>query len=60
LTEVHGANYMERTTRQLYITIRGPKPVEIRTAPMVVLQFAVAAVTVDDFFERNLIGNLAT
>ena len=51
---------MDRNNRMLYITLRGQEAIEIRTAPVVVIEFGFPAVKVDDFFEKNLISNLAT
>merc|ERR1712136_93355 len=59
-TKLHGSNYMDRTNRMLYITLRGPQVIEIKTAPVVVIEFGFPAMKVDDFFEKNLISNLAT
>ena len=57
---INGANYLDRDTRLLYITIRGPDPVDVKTVPLVVLKFGLPPITIDDFFEENLIQNLAT
>ena len=53
-----GVNYYNRTSKKLYIVIRGSNPITIRTTPVVQVSLTVS-VTVDDFFERNLVSNLA-
>ena len=57
---VHGSNYFDRTNNMLYVTLRGSDPIDIQTAPAVVIQFGFPAVSVDDFFGTNLVSNLAT
>lgn len=44
----------------LKVIVRGSTPVEIRTAPVLVLAFNLPAMTEDEFFGENLIQNLAT
>ena len=53
-----GTNYYDRTSKKLYIVIRGDNEVTIRTTAVVQVSLTVS-VTVDDFFEENLISNLA-
>ena len=53
-----GTNYYDRTSKKLYIVIRGSQPITIRTTAVVQVSLTVS-VTVDDFFEKNLISNLA-
>ena len=53
-----GTNYYDRTSKKLYIVIRGDREVTIRTTAVVQVSLTVS-VTVDDFFEKNLISNLA-
>jgi hypothetical protein len=57
---VHGANYFDRVLKLMYVTLRGPDHIEIRTSPAVVIAFGFPAISVDDFFETNLVSNLAT
>ena len=55
-----GANFYERSDKRLYFILRGNTPITIRTAPVIQLSLHLAPVTVDEFFEENLILNLAT
>nr|CAB3264911.1 fibrocystin-L-like [Phallusia mammillata] len=57
---VNGANFMDPATRLLYVTLRGSEPIEIVTVPLVLITFQVQAVSIDDFFGKNIISNLAT
>ena len=50
---------MDRRSDILYVTLRGKDAIDIKTAPAVIAKFGFPAVDVDDFFEVNLIGNLA-
>ncbi len=53
-----GTNYYDRDTKQLHITIRGTRPIEIRTQPVIQVTLELA-VTVEDFFAEQLVRNLA-
>ncbi|XP_072034167.1 fibrocystin-L-like [Amphiura filiformis] len=53
-----GTNYFDRDRSTLYILVGGGDPVDIRTAPVVVVSFGVPAVSVDDFFVFILIASL--
>ena len=55
-----GANFYERSNKRLYFILRGNTPITIRTAPVIQLSLNLAPVTVDEFFEKNLVFNLAT
>ena len=55
-----GANFYERSDKRLYFILRGNTPITIRTAPVIQLSLNLAPVTVDAFFEENLVFNLAT
>ena len=59
LTGSHGTNYYDRTEEKLYIVIRGSTPVRVETTPVIQLGIDLPPVTVDEFFETNLIQNLA-
>ena len=50
---------MDRRNDILYVTIRGPNPIDIKTAPAVIVKFGFPAISIDDFFETNLVNNLA-
>ncbi|XP_038045747.1 fibrocystin-L-like [Patiria miniata] len=59
-SQVHGENYFDHDTKTLWVLVRGPEPVEIRTTAVVMVSFGVPAVSVDDFYENgNLVNNLA-
>ena len=55
-----GANIYERSNKRLYFILRGNTPITIRTAPVIQLSLNLPPVTVDEFFEENLVFNLAT
>ena len=55
-----GANFYERSVKRLYFILRGNTPITIRTAAVIQLSLNLAPVTVDEFFEENLVFNLAT
>uniref|UniRef100_A0A3B4ZZ57 PKHD1 like 1 n=1 Tax=Stegastes partitus TaxID=144197 RepID=A0A3B4ZZ57_9TELE len=55
-----GTNYFDQDNKMLKVVVRGSKPVEIRTAPVLVIAFDLPALTEDEFFGDNLVRNLAT
>ena len=60
-SDVHGDNFFDYNTRLQYVVVKGGSkfsPVEIRTSPGIVVSFDMPALTVDEFFEENLIDNL--
>ena len=56
---VYGENYFERNTQTLWVLIKGAEPIEIRTTAVIMVTFGVPAVSIDDFYEENLVRNLA-
>ncbi|XP_077992871.1 fibrocystin-L-like [Glandiceps talaboti] len=58
-SQVSGLNYFDRELQTLYILIRGNEPIDIKTSPCVIVSFDVEPVLVDNFFEENLVTNLA-
>ena len=57
---VPGENYFESDTQTLWVTVRGGRPVEIRTTPVVMVSFGVPGVSMGDFYESGqLVENLA-
>ncbi|XP_071793632.1 fibrocystin-L-like isoform X1 [Asterias amurensis] len=56
---IYGENYFDRDTQTLWMLIKGPVPIEIRTTAVIMVTFGVPAVSVDDFYEENLVRNLA-
>ena len=59
LSDSHGTNYYDRNTKRLHIVIKGDTPVRIETTQVIQLGIDLPPVTVDEFFEVNLIQNLA-
>ena len=55
-----GANFYERSDKRLYFILRGNTPITIKTTPVIQIALNLAPVTVDAFFEENLVSNLAT
>jgi len=60
LNDAPGSNFYERSVKRLYFILRGNTPITIRTAPVIQLAIHLPPVTVDEFFEENLVFNLAT
>ena len=59
LSSSAGANFYDRETRKLYITIKGNYTYRIKTRPVIMLSLTLQ-VTVEEFFdEENLVRNLA-
>ena len=59
IQETAGENYMDLKNDLLYVIIKGTDPIDIRTFPAVIVKFGFPAVSIDEFFEENLINNLA-
>ena len=55
----HGTNFYDRSFKKLYFVIEGGKPISIITQPVIQLGIDLPPIEVDDFFETNLINNLA-
>ena len=60
LDDLAGSNFYERSVKRLYFILRGNTPITVRTAPVIQLAINLPPVIVDEFFEMNLISNLAT
>jgi len=58
LTEPNGANYFDPGTGHLYLIVKGPSVISIKTQPIVVLKLGMT-VPIENFFEENVVGNLA-
>merc|ERR1719495_1614407 len=58
LTEANGANYFDPNSGHLYLIVKGPATIEIKTQPIVVLKLGMT-VPIENFFEENVVGNLA-
>lgn len=54
-----GTNYFDQDTKQLYVTIQGDRPVDIRMIPVIVIKFSLSSITERMFFGKQLIRNLA-
>lgn len=59
LNDSIGTNFFNQDYKMLEVVLRGSTPVEIRTAPVLVLAFDLPAMTEDQFFGDNLVQNLA-
>ena len=59
LSDKHGTNYYDRTYKKLYFVVEGGKPIIIMTQPVIQLGIDLPPITVDEFFEVNLVMNLA-
>ena len=57
-----GTNFFHQKRKTLYIVLVGSTPVEIKMQPVILLQLSMSAagVTTDQFFEDNLVQNLAS
>ena len=58
-TDPHGTNYYDRSEKKLYIVIRGDRAVRVETTPVIQLGIDLPPITIDEFFEVNLVRNLA-
>lgn len=58
-SNVYGENYYDRDLQTLYVMVRGDYPVDIRTAPVIMVTFGVPSTELDDFYEEDLVDNLA-
>ncbi|XP_017158739.1 PKHD1 like 1, tandem duplicate 1 [Poecilia reticulata] len=54
-----GTNFFDQDYKMLKVLLRGSGPLEIRTAPVLVLAFNMPALTEDQFFGDSLVQNLA-
>ncbi len=59
LNDNHGTNYYDRAYKKLYFVVEGGKPIIIMTQPVIQLGIDLPPLTVDEFFETNLVANLA-
>lgn len=60
LSDSHGANFYDRRTKRIYVTIRGATVCKIITTPAIVLSVNIQVSSVDMFFaEETLVRNLA-
>uniref|UniRef100_A0A3B4U1D6 PKHD1 like 1, tandem duplicate 2 n=1 Tax=Seriola dumerili TaxID=41447 RepID=A0A3B4U1D6_SERDU len=55
-----GTNFFDQDYKMLKVLLRGSKPAEIRTSPVLVLAFDLPAMTEEEFFGDGLVQNLAT
>ncbi|XP_039978517.1 PKHD1 like 1, tandem duplicate 1 [Xiphias gladius] len=54
-----GTNFFDQDYKMLKVVLRGSKPAEIRTAPVLFIAFDLPTMTEDEFFGERLIENLA-
>ncbi|XP_025757857.1 PKHD1 like 1, tandem duplicate 1 isoform X2 [Oreochromis niloticus] len=59
LNATAGTNYFDQDYKMLKVVLRGSQPVEIRTAPVLVIAFGFPAMTEEEFYGDSLIQNLA-
>ena len=58
LTEPNGANFFDPGSGHLYILVKGPTVIDIKTQPIVVLKLGMT-VDIENFFEQDVVNNLA-
>ena len=59
LSDPHGANYYDRSLKQLNVLVRGSETYKVITTPVIMLSLTVST-TVDNFFDEDvLVRNLA-
>ena len=58
LTEPNGANFFDPGSGHLYVIVKGPAVVDIKTQPIVVLKLGMT-VDIENFFEEDVVNNLA-
>jgi len=58
LTEGNGFNFFDPASGHLYVIVKGPDVIDVKTQPIVVLKLGMT-VPIENFFEENVIGNLA-
>merc|ERR1719282_1405874 len=58
LTEPNGANFFDPGSGHLYVIVKGPAVVDVKTQPIVVLKLGMT-VDIENFFEEDVVNNLA-
>ncbi|XP_066572050.1 PKHD1 like 1, tandem duplicate 1 isoform X2 [Amia ocellicauda] len=56
---VYGSNYLDNDYKMLNVLVRGSIPVEIHTSPLLFISFRLPAMTIEQFFGKDLLRNLA-
>ena len=51
---------MDRANDMLYLVVRGSDAIDIKTSALIIVKFGFPAISVDEFFENNLVNNLAS
>ena len=59
VSDAIGTNYYDRARKTLYVTVSGSTPVIIEVAPVIQVSLTLAPVSETEFFEENLVANLA-
>ena len=59
IDDEHGANFYDRSLKQLHVNIRGNRAYKIITTPVIVLSVTLSVTTEDFFAEEFLVRNLA-
>jgi hypothetical protein len=57
--KVMGANYLDFKRNTLYWVQCGPGTLEVKMAPVVVVSFAMPAMSDEEFFGEQIVNNLA-
>lgn len=58
-TDAAGTNYFDRDTGILYLIVKGPEPVNVKTVEQVIINFQYPALTVDAFYGEKIVEYLA-
>ncbi|XP_064639845.1 fibrocystin-L-like [Lineus longissimus] len=59
LSEPAGSNFFDNDYDLLYIIVRGKTPIQIRMSEVLIVSFALPAMTTEEFFGENIVSNLA-
>ena len=54
-----GANFYDRSSLTLYFVVKGDAKIKLETTMIIQLRFNLASITVDEFFEENIVRNIA-
>ena len=54
-----GANFYDRASLTMYFVVKAEAKITLATTMVIQLRFDLAAVTVDEFFEENIVRNIA-
>ena len=54
-----GANFYDRSSLTMYFVVKGDAKIKLETTMVIQLRFDLASITVDTFFEENIVSNIA-